>query len=37
MATMTFKANLIPDNTGTQKELGSSSAKWKINGGGTSG
>lgn len=32
MANMTFKANLLPDNTGTQKELGSSTAKWNIYG-----
>lgn len=32
MANMTFKANLLPDNTGTQKELGSSTARWNIYG-----
>lgn len=32
MANMTFKANLLPDNTAAQRELGSSTAKWKING-----
>ena len=32
MANMTFKANLLPDNTGTQKELGSSAARWNIYG-----
>lgn len=33
MANMTFKANLMPDNSGNnQRELGSSTAKWKING-----
>lgn len=32
MENMTFKANLLPDNTGTQKELGSSTARWNIYG-----
>jgi len=32
MANMTFKANLLPDNTAAQRELGSSTAKWAING-----
>lgn len=32
MANMTFKANLLPDNAGTQKELGSSNARWSIYG-----
>lgn len=32
MANMTFKTNLLPDNTGGQKELGSTTAKWAING-----
>ena len=33
MATnMTFKTNLVPDNTGSQKELGSSVAKWQVHG-----
>lgn len=32
MANMTFKANLLPDNTASQRELGSSTAKWAING-----
>ena len=33
MATnMTFKTNLVPDNTGSQKELGSSVAKWQVYG-----
>ena len=30
---MTFKANLLPDNTAAQRELGSSTQKWKINSG----
>ena len=30
MANMTFKANLLPDNASGQKELGSSTKKWKI-------
>ena len=32
MANMTFKANLLPDNSAAQRELGSSTAKWAING-----
>jgi hypothetical protein len=30
---MTFKTNLLPDVTDT-RELGSSTVRWKINGGG---
>lgn len=30
MSDMTFGVNLLPDNTGTQKTLGNSSAKWDI-------